>query len=92
MFKNRIDRYIRAGYTYMINLSTCQLELVVWGGNLVKSCQTSGTRHLSVAFGVRRLRHHRGATGGFVSSSIHHRFVQRDGKHLYETIPPSPAT
>ena len=49
MFKDRIDIYlIRAGYTYMIkwltldkpmaSLSTCHLELVVWDGNLFKSC------------------------------------------------------
>ena len=46
LFKNRIDRYlIRAGYRNcwtldkpMASLSTCHLELVVWDGNLVKSC------------------------------------------------------
>ena len=50
MFKNRIDRYLMGGgathilencWTLdkpMASLSTCHLELVVWDGNLVKSC------------------------------------------------------
>ena len=36
MFKNRIYRYTLD--KPMASLSICYLELVVWGGNLVKSC------------------------------------------------------
>ena len=47
MFKHRIDRYLkRVGYMKIVGLSIsqwlpcplCHLELVVWDGNLVKSC------------------------------------------------------